>query len=879
MATRVDVTPGVSTSGDQTIVERYRRRYPRKEGQSNYTGLVRDNALFDVESRSRSLANILYKLDEGYTDLDWSVTQNLVEDGIEKGELSSLSNLASNTTPRLTISDRLKAINSFSGEDYFAGNHSGPSARFYNSDRPEYSTSNLPLWFTQLPSSSSISSAGGADDNNPTTSQKVFKGDTEYVIPSYWNSKASIPERLSTTELSLLPDTSITEDSNMRWASNPPPLSGVQNKWGIRWDGYLYLGPGTYSFEVQTNSVVRVDLAVGPSPYWVNVLHTQNNFSKTGTDKYLSSTTFNTSQLSDNFKRFENGSWVAYVPITIRLFKGAIEPNLFIKLLTFNASKAFYFGDFSATFAGTDGNWTITCPQLIPFLQDANASVSYKLVFKGSDVINPAVTLALSTNGTTITSTTTISNTAGTYTIRVEPVISGVTSTTPLWKTLIAGPSPNQKTYQDLISFSPDVKKAAFVNKPKWWKVRDGQSWNPNSALSSTNTPLDGLATNAFNTTLQSVAPGLGLYGNGSGVYSTRPSLILGEIRYSLSDSKRSNYIGINLSSDSSGVGGKLLLSGFPVNNSTFSATNILSSNDLGGGSNHLTAFQANVVSQSARLYLISGKYYLQSTVSANDDPTLIGLPAFSSSAWNLPQYVTATQVADDSAFTSNPQPFVAPLTFSIRKAVVSGFNVVEFSTTLSSILIGGSEVSSFSGKYVRFYTDSNTAFQFTSVDTGESLSFSDVLKVTVSGGQIIPDQSEIPLPASRRVLPFGFDESGLCYPPYTVVDPDFSSIAISDNDLYSGKPANNYDVFWGDHTKSDLSGASLTITEKLEFRATGCIEPLAQPVNVQDADFTHRIRFDIPINPADYDEDVLDYIASTEKVVDSYYGFVKLDS
>jgi hypothetical protein len=512
-------------------------------------------------------------------------------------------------------------------------------------------------------------------------------------------------------------------------------------------------------------------------------------------------------------------------------------------------------------------------------LQDANASVDYKLVFKGADSIAPPVTLSLSTDGTTITSTTTISDTAGSYTIRVEPGVVGTTGTTALWKTKIASPSPNQKTYADLISYSPDVKKAAFADKPRWWKIRDGRPYNPNLTASASNNPLDGLVSNTFNPTLQSLAPGVGLYGNGSGVYSSRPSLILGEARFSPSDAKKSNYIGITLSPDSQNSGGKLLLSGFPINNSTFTGANTLVANDLGGGSNHRTGFYSNIVSQSARLYLISGKYYLQSSITANDDPTTIGLPDFSSTAWNVAQYVTATQVADNSTFSVNAQPFVAPLTLVVKKAIVSGFDVVEFSTTLPSILTGGTEVSSFSGKYVQFYTDNDIAFQFGSVDTGEGLSFSDVLKVTYSGGQMVPLQSEIPKPPSRRVLPFGFEESGLCYPPYVVADPDFPNIAISDVNLYSGKPANNYDVLWGDHTKADLGGNTLTVTERIEFRGGDCVQPLSQPVNVQNADFTHRVKFDIPLDSNDYDEDVLDYIASTEKVVDSYYGYVKLDS
>jgi hypothetical protein len=761
-----------------------------------------------------------------------------------------------------------------------------------------------------MPGDPEISLAYGADDIDPDTSARVLRSENGVVVPSvqrgYWYSKGYVDTRWTATEQELIGENSVTEDSNMKWFDNPSPLRGEQYNWGVRWDGYLRIGPGIYGLQVQTNVDIRIDLGIGAtSPYWVNVFNTRGVSAKENEDTYVSSETFSTAGVNSLFK-YVTGSgvddWVSYVPITIRMFRGGpdkadrnviipTEPNLFIKTTTVSATTKFYSEEHNITLSGTDGSWSITSGTLnriISILQDANASVTYGLVAKDDNVLPDPVAITLTTNGTTVSSTIT-GLTSGTYTLKISPNRPSQfnENLNALWKGRIASPSVSHKTYSDMVdgSYTPNIQKRPYNSRPNWWKITEGHPFDRGSTVSKTNTPLDGMISNSFKSSLQSSATGIGLYGNGSGVYSNKPNIILGEARYGVSDNRGSNYIGLRLTPNRLGEGGRMVLSGFPVNNSTFTGTNTLGANDLGGDPNHKTVAFANTVSNSARMYLTSGKYYLHTTpgtVTSSDNPTSIGLPAFSSSAWISPITVTAIQVADDSGFTTNVRSFVAPLTLSVGKETVNGYELVVFTTTLASILAGGSELSLFNGKFVRFYTEENIAFQFGFVDTGEGLSFSDVLKITYNPG-LDSVASELPKPPSDRVAPFGFDlpeyGGGLCYPPYAIGNPLLSEIAISDTNLYDNKPPGNYDVLWGDHTKSGLGGNTLTVTEKLEFNGLSAIQTLSTPVTLLSNDYTHRMKIEVPLDPSVYDEDVLEHIGNQEKVKDSYYAYVKLDS
>lgn len=801
---------------------------------------------------------------------------------------------------------------------------------FFRLTRP-YSVVNLPLWFTQAASDPAISGPGGADDVSTGTSLAVLRSEGGISVPDvakgYWFSREYVVTRWTETERFLLgvveESDTITEDSNMRWLDTPAPLRGEQYNWGVRWDGYLRITAGNYGFQVQTNVLVRIDMAVGSSPgYWVNVFDTRTNSAQENSDTYISRATFGTDLVDGRFKYMTGpgaDDWVAYVPITIRMLRGGpdkaqpsvlvpSEPDMFIKTTSVPSGLTFYNQTHTVNLVGTDGSWSITgatLAQVIDVLEDPDASVTYRITARGSNIFTSEIPIALTTDGTLVSSTST-GFVAGSHTLVIAPLrTSGFENNlTALWKGRIASPGPGQRTYANLVSgsYTPDVQKVAYDFRPDWWKATGGNRYDRELSSSPTNTPLDGLLSNGFKSSLQSDVPGLGLYGNGSGVYSNRPNIIIGEARYGSGNDRGSSYAGLLLTPNLLGEGGKIFVNALPINSSVGTDANILGANDLGGDPNHKTIAFANTVSQIAQLYLWSpvspdgnqNKYYLRSNltaVSSSDNPTTIGLPDFTDPSWLLPVTVTATQVADNLAFTTNVRGFVAPLVLSVEKVVVNvggtNYELVAFSTTLASILTGGSERTQFDTKYVRFYTPNNAAFQYGMVDSGEGISFSDVLKLTYNPNFNAP-LSEIPLPPSSRVTPFGFDlpefGGGLCYPPYAIGNPLLASIAISDTDLYNSKPAGNYNVFWGDHTKADLGGNRLELIERLEFSAQNLSDVIAtlspsELLNsVPDAvDYTHRLRMDISLDPALYDDDQIEHIGNGEKVKDSYYAYVKL--
>jgi hypothetical protein len=217
-----------------------------------------------------------------------------------------------------------------------------------------------------------------------------------------------------------------------------------------------------------------------------------------------------------------------------------------------------------------------------------------------------------------------------------------------------------------------------------------------------------------------------------------------------------------------------------------------------------------------------------------------------------------------------------------VEKKTVSGFDLLCFTTTQSSILVGGSEKVDFASKYVNFYTESNIAFQYGRVDTGDSLSFADCLKITYVNNELQPLDSEVPRPPSDRVTPFGFDRpqftKDLCYPPYVINNPLLSDIAVEDTTLYSA-PAGNYDVFWGDNTKAALGGNTLTLLQKLEFQSYDktSVQTVSN-VTLQTSFYTHKMKIELPIDTDVYDQDVTEFFGNGESVKDSFYLFVSLN-
>jgi hypothetical protein len=222
----------------------------------------------------------------------------------------------------------------------------------------------------------------------------------------------------------------------------------------------------------------------------------------------------------------------------------------------------------------------------------------------------------------------------------------------------------------------------------------------------------------------------------------------------------------------------------------------------------------------------------------------------------------------------------------------------------------------SIDGREITYHNEADVAFQFGSVDTGESIAFSDVLKTTYEAGLVDANlnpngfnssASEVPKVPSERVTPFGFDSpiytNGISYPPYVTSSPDLKSTVVTDAALYatggSAKPANHFDVFWGNHTEDEgLSGPNfqgangmvLNITEKLEFsfpdisvglaENPGDIVEVANGFELNFNNYSHRLKIELPIFDVDnpgtaLDEDIYVHIGDQSKVKDVYYLFV----
>lgn len=1154
MATRVSGDLGLT---GQPLIRRLRKEAPGKSGRARFIGLKRSSALSDVEDRGKSLNNILRKVSitesaetnqygAPYDALDWNVSSDFVDEGIDRSFLSRLAgasvgggSLGSTVsiTPRIRIQDRINFLDSFYGNGTYPGLHSGPSAQFYRppvtpqhigfikfsfnsgtgavtvselKDMDEvtnlsesailgtesavtldldqyetaeglvinlsglgislrltsptswtvegasaisklsgiqsatgdfsnlvfklirpYSVRNKPLWFTQSPNDADTTlSDGNLDDNNQSTSSKVLVNSSGSILPyiekGYWFTRAWIESRWTGAEQATLvadssggSDSIIVEDSNFRWQQPPSPLRAYQYNWGIRWDGYLRITPGTYAFEVQTNVQVKIDMAIASdATSWVEVFNVDGNSTQQSEQTYLSKLTFNTDQLSDQYKYGYRDSWVAYVPVTIRMYHGATdsialdeivptEPNLFIKTTSVSSTMKFYSEEHVIDIDGSAVTGS-TLDQVIDILEDTDASISYSLIASGDDILASPIGIALATDGTDVTTTTSVD--AGTYTLRISPLRTSEfnDNLTALWKGRIASPDEAYVSYSDLTdgSYSPDVQKVGFDTRPTWWKVSEGHPYDTDpNAVDGDNTPLDGFLENSFNSSLRSPALGLGLYGDGGSsltgtvvingdtmtgtstaftselsvgdvvdvaagekyiieeivsdtsakvspnnrtvtpgaaiekhTYPSRPNIILGEARYSDSEELGSNYIGLRMVPNQLGEAGKLSFNAIPINSAMYEDSDLLGANDLGGSPNHETAASGKVSPNSIRLYLSNitdtadprynkfytvdmynelavlpgtgstgvvyyavaedkyyewnGSAYVEIASPSSDNPTGYGLPSFSDGAWLSPINLSITRVADDSGFTTNVNPLKAILVVTVERYEddTNSVDLIQISTTQGTLQVGGTDIGNFSGKYIEYYTEENATYNYLRVDSGESMAFADVLKLTYVGSDLNGGFSEIPRPASVRVTPFGFDPESsaeICYPPYAISDPLLSAIAVSDTDLYdSGNTKGQYDVFWGNPTRSELGGKTLTVTEKLEFKESNgsAVESLGDDgldlgVEIAFADYTHRLKIDLPVNASTYDEDQLIHIGNQEEVKDSYYAYVKLDS
>ena len=678
-------------------------------------------------------------------------------------------------------------------------------------------------------------------------------------------------------------------------------------------------------------------------------------------DRYISNVSFNLDNLPDRFIYKTNSlgtTGYRYVPISIRMWNGGVdkanpelevqnEPNIFIKYgiseTSPNITDKFYSGELDVTITEVSPD-TIVTPDpeatidIASILADTTSSVRYELVAFDQQVtrvtgedsqgnpIEETVIITVPFNIPVIVRLSLVSNVIylvdengdplapvsgpGNYILRLVPNRDNYSRYT-LWSSTIVSPKDEYNGYGDLISvnFEPSIYKYEFDSRPQWWKVSEGNRYLYDQAVSKTNDPLDGFINNSFKSIFKSNADGVGLYGDGLNpvTYTSRLNLILGEAKYSTSIPS-SNYIGMRLMPNLLGEGGVVKFTGVPINNALFNSADTLGANDLGGSPNHQTIAAGNITERIARMYWKgaqgSPRFYLHADltiVTVSDNPTTYGLPTFASeSDWNKPIIVNAIANADDLAFTTNIQGFVAPLVLSVER--------IKYNTSTDTFLVdngilGTNEIwllafgtpfepaqTSLNGKFVKFFLESDIAFQFAKVDTGESISFSDALKVTYDDGTgaFISSQSEVPKVPSERVTPFGYDQptnytNGICYPPYVISDVLLQNIAVSDSTLYNAStPVGNYDVIWGDHTLADLGGRKLNISEKIEFSYSITDNPTSIITTsskvLSESDYTHRIKVELPIFKEDgtsFDEDVYIHIGNQEKVKDTYYLYV----
>ena len=842
----------------------------------------------------------------------------------------------------------------------------GPNflSTYYKFSR-QFSILNPPQWFLESPGVSSNSLPYSADDINPETTQSLLEfrqgAFKLYSEKEYFNSGAYIETRIPVVDRYVYDGNNIVKDSNMRFSDPPRVLRDNQNNWGVRWDGFLRIDNDgvdkKYIFEIETNTSIKVDIVNGGTnlaPTWSEVF---NSFDKSKNakfiqegDRYVSKTSFNLDNLPSRFIYKTNSTGTTgyrYVPISIRMWNGASdlayselevpqEPNVFIKYaessINPNSQDRFYSGELTVNVSEQGPNKIITPSvdskiDLKAVILDSSASVTYQVVafeesitrVTGQDVNgNPiqetvAITIPISTPETitlSVVSNVIYSNIlpskgSGKYILRLVPNRNNYSQVT-LWSSTIVSPKDDYNGYGDLLSanFEPSIYKYEFDARPSWWKVSEGNRYLFDSPVSKTNDPLDGFVDNTFKPSLQSNATGVGKYGNGSGTYTSRPNLILGEAKYS-SDTGSSNYIGMRLVPNLLGEGGLVKFTGIPVNNALFNSVESLGANDLGGSPNHQTIAAANVTAKIAQMYwegVTTNRFYVNSnlaTVTVSDNPVTYGFPAFASeSDWAKPIIVNAVANADNLAFTTNVQGFVAPLVMSVERMK---YNTSTDTFVNNQLPLGANEVwllafgtpfvpaqTALNGKFVRYFLESDIAFQFANVDTGESISFSDTLKITYSNGTFVTGLSEVPKVPSERVTPFGYDQpsnytSGICYPPYVISDILLKDIAVSDSTLYNpSTPVGNYDVIWGDHTLSDLGARKLNVAEKIEFsysitdNPTNIVTTSSKSLN--DSDYTHRIKVEFPIFKADgtpFNEDVYEHIGNQEKVKDTYYLFV----
>lgn len=770
---------------------------------------------------------------------------------------------------------------------------------------------------------------------------------------------------------------------------------GVRWDGYLRLDGDIDVG--RYRFEIETNTQIKIDIASevdsNGNPVWVNVFDTYLGNNSTifpnERDRFISKNSFRINNLSEKFIYYSNSNKTSgrrYVPISIRLFNGSNDisflnesaptfPNIYLKVgyNSGTSQQIFYGGDLYTNISTLSGNLKkviqseqYSSPDVIDLLEiggDSTASYSASIVEKlefqdvvtgidpntGEPIItsepsfvtlDPPITIRFqNSGGDTLLKDeqgADIDIADGEYKIRVIP--QGEYDNSILWSRFFVSPPENYGGYDDLVNFSetsfnPSVYKNSFDTKPEWWKVSTGHRYLPGETVSKDNDPMDGFLRLFFRESLSPPAPAIGLYGDGSGSYTDRNNLILGEKRYSTSDIPGSNYIGLKLTPNKLGEGGKLVVKAVPINNAalvfpepnltgnlkTDRSNTTLGTAELGGSPNERTSAYAsyenfeefkvywNVAAQAFLLHDIP------TTLPTANDTSFLSLPDFTNDLeWSAPIKLIAVGFYPTEGGTLTP--FASGLDLAVFRVVFDpdDNNSISFDVTSTT----GNQKWLFAfrathpqapntlgGKFVRAYSESDLAYSYAFVDTGDALSIADTLKISYNDqNQFLPSVSEVPKGAAERVTPFGYDNraefsSLVCYPPYTINDSFLESIAVNDSTLYSST-AGYYDVFWGNYYSDDLDGNVLSITEKLEFVFNKDLPDKTTPedpsgiitsipggsITLKDTDYTHQIKVEFPLfdpnNPTvPYDEDIYVHIGNRKRINDTYYLYVNARS
>jgi hypothetical protein len=208
------------------------------------------------------------------------------------------------------------------------------------------------------------------------------------------------------------------------------------------------------------------------------------------------------------------------------------------------------------------------------------------------------------------------------------------------------------------------------------------------------------------------------------------------------------------------------------------------------------------------------------------------------------------------------------------------------------------------SNGFLQAFITYNGAYQYTRVDNGSSLSFSETLysKLSPAATPSRPfvSDSELPAPPADIVVPFGYDNTpsssdpglgGLCYPPYSIQNVDLQNIVADDTTLYTST-VGNYDMWWGSKSEQlTLGGKSLKITNKLLLDIDPAsrdtiLSPItnsAQKPTFDGSEYTHKLEVELSVElPEPFDvatnaylfEDAK-YYSNNKPVKDKYYLFI----